>query len=550
MNARPGRQRAATLAAIATVFLLNGTAAAKDLGVRGETWAIAEPDLLQVLEARLHELEQSGAMAVIEEEARARARARIEAPEPVSGIAPAITFRSRLVNPSVVLDRDVRLPDGTVLATAGTRLNPLKHVPLRRDLLFIDGRRDAEVAWALDRPAPATIVLFAGRPLDLARPPRSPVLLRPRRAPCGPLLPRGDAGPDGTGRPPAPSHRGAGQRPRGRTMRLPAIGVLAVGLTLVTLVNSASAQTCTGRFVNPIADVCWECLFPISIGPINIGSATGAPDIPNPSSPICLCGSPIPRIGLSIGVWEPARLVDVTRIPWCFPNLGGLTINPGWHAARGRTGSSGGDGASGIRLARAPLYVPAPLVDRRAPRHGLPRGRRLRHRVDVGTRPGLARRRAQLPAQPGGGAVREPPGAGGVRGRLRDRNRRAAAGRALLVRGLPGRDVPADRQRHGARGGVQASLLASQRLLYRLHRAGLAWGTSGSAALCARYPMPVMKKSQYRWQMTQPVPATSPLTGCNPTGRSSVLWETLRELPVAGENFGYLLWRKRNCCFL
>ena len=29
-------------------------------------------------------------------------------------------------------------------------------------------------------------------------------------------------------------------------------------------------------------------------------------------------------------------------------------------------------------------------------------------------------------------------------------------------------------------GGVQASLLAGQRLLYRLHRAGLAWGTSGT----------------------------------------------------------------------
>ena len=65
-------------------------------------------------------------------------------------------------------------------------------------------------------------------------------------------------------------------------------------------------------------------------------------------------------------------------------------------------------------------------------------------------------------------------------------------------------------------GGVQASLLASQRLLYRLHRAGLAWGTMGSGALCGRYPMPIMQKSQYRWQMTQPVPAVDPLTGCNP----------------------------------
>ena len=50
--------------------------------------------------------------------------------------------------------------------------------------------------------------------------------------------------------------------------------------------------------------------------------------------------------------------------------------------------------------------------------------------------------------------------------------------------------------------------------------------------------------------MTQPVPATSPMTGCNPTGRSSVLWESLREIPVSGESFGYLLWRKRTCCLL
>ncbi|MYA97772.1 MAG: conjugal transfer protein, partial [Nitrospinae bacterium] len=117
--------------------------------------------------------------------------------------------------------------------------------------------------------------------------------------------------------------------------------------SFVLWTGEASAQSCTGRFVNPVADVCWECLFPISIGPIRIGSAVGAPDTPNPGSPICFCGSPIPRIGLSLGVWEPARLIDASRAPWCFPNLGGLTIDGGLPAGRGRTGTSGGDGAQG-----------------------------------------------------------------------------------------------------------------------------------------------------------------------------------------------------------
>ena len=166
---RPGRVGPAALLAVVVAVLFQVPASPKDLGVRGETWAIAEPDLLAALEARLLELERSGALAVIEDEARERVRARIEAPEPVAGTAPATEHRTRLVDPSVVLESDVRLADGTVLATAGTRLNPLAHVPLSRDLLFIDGRRGEEVAWAVGHVTPAKIVLLAGRPLDLAR---------------------------------------------------------------------------------------------------------------------------------------------------------------------------------------------------------------------------------------------------------------------------------------------------------------------------------------------------------------------------------------------
>ena len=167
MSAVPRSRHLALLVVVAV--LLPGAAHAKDLGVRGETWAIAEPDLLDVIEARLVELERSGTLAALEGEARERARARIEEPPAVPGIVPATARRTRTVDPSVVLDRDILLPDGMVLAAAGTRLNPLEHVPLRRELLFVDGRRDVEVTWAVERPGPVRIVLLAGRPLDLAR---------------------------------------------------------------------------------------------------------------------------------------------------------------------------------------------------------------------------------------------------------------------------------------------------------------------------------------------------------------------------------------------
>ena len=77
--------------------------------------------------------------------------------------------RSRTFDPSIEAARDIRAHDGALIAAAGTRIDPFAHAPLTRDLLFVDGRREAEVAWALGHGRPAKIVLLAGRPLDLSR---------------------------------------------------------------------------------------------------------------------------------------------------------------------------------------------------------------------------------------------------------------------------------------------------------------------------------------------------------------------------------------------
>ena len=159
---------AAALAALPAAGIPSA-ALAKDLGVRGATWAVAEPDLLARIEARLLEMQGSGELARFEAEARERARSRLEEPEPVPGIAPATERRSRLLDPAIAVARDIRTPDGALIAAAGTRVNPLERTTLTRDLLFVDGRREAEVAWALAHDRPSKIVLLAGRPLELAR---------------------------------------------------------------------------------------------------------------------------------------------------------------------------------------------------------------------------------------------------------------------------------------------------------------------------------------------------------------------------------------------
>ena len=171
-----GAFRPFAAAALAVVLALASpaVATAKDLGVRGMTWAVAEPDLLAQIEARLLEMERSGALARLEDEARANARRKLEEPDPAPGIAPATRESSRLWDPGITVARDIRTAEGTLIAAAGTRVNPLERIALARDLLFVDGRREAEIAWALEHDRLAKIVLLAGRPLDLMRRHRRP----------------------------------------------------------------------------------------------------------------------------------------------------------------------------------------------------------------------------------------------------------------------------------------------------------------------------------------------------------------------------------------
>ena len=104
-------------------------------------------------------------------------------------------------------------------------------------------------------------------------------------------------------------------------------------LLLVSL--SSFASVCTGHVVNPLKDICWRCLFPLSIGH---GTVVGGvlPDTPNARNPIHLCPASIGmRIGLNIGYWEPMAIVDVTDTPYCLVNLGGHHLPLGLKRMRG-----------------------------------------------------------------------------------------------------------------------------------------------------------------------------------------------------------------------
>ena len=101
-------------------------------------------------------------------------------------------------------------------------------------------------------------------------------------------------------------------------------------------------------------------------------------------------------------------------------------------------------------------------------------------------------------------------------------------------------------------GGVQNSSLLATRIIAKMHRIGLAQETSTTDAsingkICRKSRALKIKKSQYKLQMVNPK-STSDGIGCWPLGLSNLAYSLGKEYPYDGQDWGYLIWRKRNCC--
>ena len=174
------RQRAGQACGIvALAWLTAGLAEAQDLGVIGPVYAIAEPSLLEVIRARLQELDTSGALARLQHESQTRITREIADPAPLTGIAKSTRARSFHFDPTIEVPYPITDPEGRVLVAPGTRVNPLDTVSLSRPLLFFDARDKTQVDRAerlLDEHRGGLkLILTGGSYLDLMRHLKQPV---------------------------------------------------------------------------------------------------------------------------------------------------------------------------------------------------------------------------------------------------------------------------------------------------------------------------------------------------------------------------------------
>ena len=67
--------------------------------------------------------------------------------------------------------------------------------------------------------------------------------------------------------------------------RLLSTSLIILGLMSASVQAEDKDKMCDGNFVNPISDICWECIFPMSIGDVSVFDGD-APDTDNPSMPL------------------------------------------------------------------------------------------------------------------------------------------------------------------------------------------------------------------------------------------------------------------------
>lgn len=156
---------------ILSLFLfIAGLAEAKDFGCYGHTFEIGEEDLLDYIKQRL-ELASEAELQKIHT-MKEKHMETIQSP-PGRKLPLAREYRSYTYDPSITLKKDLFDQYGRVIAKKGTTYNPLQHVAVQEELLFIDGTNEQQLNWA--KTISGKWILTNGNPIEIENKEERPV---------------------------------------------------------------------------------------------------------------------------------------------------------------------------------------------------------------------------------------------------------------------------------------------------------------------------------------------------------------------------------------
>lgn len=295
-------------------------------------------------------------------------------------------------------------------------------------------------------------------------------------------------------------------------------------------------------------DIPWSQIFPIRVA----GLAIGAGDRPAKATDqaLCLCEDNlgVPHPGLTVGLWQPARIVELVHAPGCAPALGGIKLPLGPQRLRGTTGQGARDNSDAwfmnYHYYAFPLLI---LLDLFFDAHCNADGYvdfdvlSLSELDPTWNEPELA-----FLASPETALFASPVALAACAGDCAAATAGTPMDSLFWCAGCWGNLYPASGYARSHGGAVDHTSLYSARILAMLHRRGQAWLTMGDEALCRGVIYPMIPKSQYKLSMFYPVPETD---SAHPIGASTFRWGLGHTYPGLGETAQlYLLWRWHDCC--
>jgi conjugal transfer pilus assembly protein TraW len=156
-----------TTAVVLFLAMTHALSCAEDLGIKGQVYE-PDRDARDQMKDQIRAKQRSGELDKFWRNYRDKTVSAIKNPAPL-GIKSSYGFKTEIRDLKFTFQKDVRDEKNNVVVRAGTTIEPLKIQPLVTGLIFIDGRDQRQVDYAIarGRREPLKIVLTAGSPFDL-----------------------------------------------------------------------------------------------------------------------------------------------------------------------------------------------------------------------------------------------------------------------------------------------------------------------------------------------------------------------------------------------
>jgi conjugal transfer pilus assembly protein TraU len=316
-------------------------------------------------------------------------------------------------------------------------------------------------------------------------------------------------------------------------------------LLLVFNINSQACEVNPNALMDIVNDLCYECIFPITISGVTLIEGPMSDPSPSSRAPLCICTDPFPRIGIPISYFEPSRLIEVVSEPYCFPsfgfagasNLGGML---GGNKQSG--GTTSGRNFMQAHYAVFPLLSLLELVVDFLCLESSGIDYAYITEVDPlwnsDTLATIISPEALLFGNPVTNLACIADSVGSMIGKPIDL--------LFWCMGSWGNAYPMTGSQPAKDSYMGDVAAIASKMIYKLHRELVLWGSIGSQGMCGEYPMPIWRKTAYRLQPVIPV-ATPVATVIGETG---LIWDSFKNPPNSFNNYSIVLFKKRDCCAL